>query len=115
MGLDIASPKAQQEIAKMIEEGKVGGKALTQQGLQQEVQKRLEGTSEMIESTSKQEYLQSIHELSDANKDAAVVVNKLRETIQTIVDKGYELGESGVKRFFGVELGPMVPTEKGYN
>jgi hypothetical protein len=115
LGLNIASPKAQQEIARMIEEGRApGGEPLTQKMFQQEVQRRLESTAQMIEETTKADYVESLHTLSEANLDAAKAVNSLREVITTIVDKGYELGKGATQRFFGVELGPVYSTEKEF-
>jgi len=115
MGLNIASPKAQQELARMIEEGVgPGGKTLTQESFQSELQKRLQNTSRMIEETTKADYVESLHALSEANRDAAAAVNSLREVITSIVDRGYELGKGATQRFFNVEMGPTLPTQKGF-
>lgn len=118
LGLNIASPQAQQEIFKMIEKGETGGETLTKGLFEAEIQKRLENTAMMIEETVKTDYVESLHTLSEANRDAAVAVNSLREVITTIVDKGYELGKGATQRFFGVNLdvqtGPLGPVEQGY-
>lgn len=114
MGLNISSPKAQQELAKMIEAGTTGTQGLTQELFQQEVQKRLQNTAKMIEETTKADYVESLHTLSEANLDAAKAVNSLREVITTIVDKGYELGKGATQRFFNINIGDTSPTESSY-
>lgn len=114
MGLNVASPKSQQEIARMIEKGEVGGKTLTRGLLEREVSQRMRNTAKMIEETVKTEYVQSLHTLSEANKDAAVAVHSLREAITTIIDKGYELGKKPVERFFGADMGSTYPTKTEY-
>ena len=114
LGLNIASPKAQQEIANLIERGQVGGKTLTRDLLQQEIATRMKNTAQMIEETVKTDYVESLHTLSEANRDAAAAVNSLREVITNIVDRGYELAKAPVSRFFGTEMGPTYPTKPGY-
>jgi len=114
MGLNISSPKAQQELAKMIESGSVGNQGLTQELFQQEVQKRLQNTAKMIEETTKADYVESLHTLSTANLDAAKAVNSLREVITAIVDKGYELGKGATSKIFHLPIGDTYPTESTY-
>jgi hypothetical protein len=90
MGLNIASPKMQQELAKMVRKGITPeGKKLTGETFQQEVQKRLKATSEIIDKTSRMDYVESIHTLSEANKDAAKGLIELKERVFDLSDAMY--------------------------
>jgi len=102
MGLNIASPKMQQDIANMVRKGETPeGKKLSGKNFQEEVQKRLKSTSEVIDKTVKMDYVESLHTISEANKDAAAGINKMKEAVLGATDALYSLGKKGSKGIIG--------------
>ncbi len=112
LNFNLASPRMEQEMVRLIEKGEIGGKELTRELLEKEITTRIKNTARMLEETVKMDYVESLHTLSDANAKAAEKVNDFREVVQKTIDAIYEAATS--RNFFGINLGPVDPSRSGY-